>query len=191
MNIAVVDSRGIYMRPDTSLENENRDIYPHDEFSGYDYVPVVFARICKTGKCVQQEFADRYFDAMNFGILLFPTGLPKGGSIENTVDHTTLLPQPMYNKIVFRNENDNRLVIRKNGRAIFRCTTLNKDYCARMGEAICTLTRLTSVRIGDLVCVPLTPGRRKLWRRGEDCGNIPQIKAAFCENFLFDFNIYC
>lgn len=187
MNIAVVSGREIFLRPDTSLENENRDIYPPDEISSLDAQPIVFARVSKAGKCVLPQFASRYIDSLGFGLLLFP-GDYKNTPMENIFDHTTLLPHPLYNKIVFGTERDNRFVLRKNGRKVFETAVCECDYIASLEEAVCSLTAHTSIRIGDYVCVPV--GERKaLWTRPKAGGKIPRITGTFCDKFLFDFKI--
>ena len=71
MNIVVQTYDGrVQCRPDTSWEREDRDLFAPDFISAYDFVPVLFARICKAGKCIGGKFAGRYYDAVNYGILL-------------------------------------------------------------------------------------------------------------------------
>ncbi|MCF0173917.1 MAG: hypothetical protein HUJ95_01115 [Bacteroidales bacterium] len=195
MNIIISRSEDqTWFRPDTTLETENKDIYPHDDISGYDFLPVVFARVSKAGKCVAEEFAMRYYDALNFGLLLFPKGLSDSQNgdiapIENRVDHTTLLPHPMYNKIVFDSENDNKFIMKRDGKTLFKCTTKGKNLCKEIESAISRITRLSSIRTGDFVCVPLAEEKASLWRREKDCTDVPVVQASFCGNFLFEFKI--
>ena len=57
-------------RPDTSWEREDKDLYAPDFVDGYLFSPVLFVRISKAGKCIGRKFAGRYYDAVNYGILL-------------------------------------------------------------------------------------------------------------------------
>ena len=110
MNI-VVRSREKYCicRPDTSWERENKPVYAQEAVQGYDFAPVLFVRICKAGKCIAEKFASRYYDAFNFGILLsgrlrLGEDSGTGASVSDCLDHSSILPFPLFNPIVLENE---------------------------------------------------------------------------------------
>ena len=98
-----------YCRPDTTWEREDKDLYLPDAVTGYLWTPVLFARISKAGKCIGRKFADRYYDAVSYGILLYVKDLlcpaeqnaPEAISLAaaSCTDHTSVLPFPMYNKV--------------------------------------------------------------------------------------------
>ena len=72
MNIIVITADGhVRCRPDTTWEREDKDIYAPEQVSSYSYSPVLFARISKAGKCIGEKFVDRYYDAVNYGMLLY------------------------------------------------------------------------------------------------------------------------
>ncbi len=58
----------IFMKPPTALLLEDKPFY-HPEFSkNIHYEVELVLRVCKNGKSIQPEFANRYFDAVALGI---------------------------------------------------------------------------------------------------------------------------
>ena len=75
MNLVVVRPDGtVYARPDTTLVRGARDFYLPDDFSFVDARPCRWIRILKSAKAVQERFAQRYFDAVGSGWLLYGDG---------------------------------------------------------------------------------------------------------------------
>ena len=62
------DAPIIFMKPETALVKNNDPVY-HPEFTQdlHHEVELVL-RICKEGKYIQPQFADKYFDAIGLGI---------------------------------------------------------------------------------------------------------------------------
>ncbi len=157
MNIVIKrEEGGIYCRPDTTLERENRDFYCPDEMGGLSYSPVIFARISKTGKWISSKFVDRYYDSVGFGILLYDRCL-LDGSIDSIAssscyDHSSLLPQESVKKEDLAN---GRVQMFKNSDSIYRSIT--EEKAERLEKAICEVSAKVSLRIGDIVALELSP----------------------------------
>lgn len=175
-------SGGICCRPDTTWERENRDFYSPDCAGTIHWTPVVFARICKAGKCVESKFVSRYYDGMNFGTLLYIGDLLPDLAASSCADHTSILPFPLYNPVVFSNT-DNSFCLTKDGEKIFGCTT--EGMTGKIEDAICEASVLTSLRIGDVVAVELA-APSVLSSRDEKKN---AVAATFCDNSTFDFSI--
>ena len=73
MNIIVrpYGSEFCHCRPDTTWERENRDFYSPECVNEIWWTPVVFARVCKAGKCVGNKFVGRYYDGLGCGMLMY------------------------------------------------------------------------------------------------------------------------
>ena len=73
MNIIVrpYGSEFCHCRPDTTWERENRDFYSPECVNEIWWTPVVFARVCKAGKCVGNKFVGRYYDGVGCGMLMY------------------------------------------------------------------------------------------------------------------------
>ena len=167
-----------YCRPDTTWERENKDFYSPECVNDIFWAPILFVRISKAGKCIGRKFASRYYDAFNFGILLY--GSDKDIAFSSCMDHTSLLPFPLYNPIVMENE-DNVYEVSRDGDTIFSCNATKE----LIEETVCLASELTSLRIGDLVAVELAPVSILASRPdGETV-----LKGTFCENTLFDKKI--
>lgn len=180
MNIIVKTSgKGrCYCRPDTTWDRESKDIYIPEVTERIYWTPVLFARISKAGKCINGKFASRYYDGINFGVLLY-TG---EGDVAFTscADHTSLLPAPLYNPIVMEN-NENTFIFYRNGEPVF------SSGCSKeaVEDAICTSSETTSLRIGDHVAVELE-APRLLAEKKEGAVN---LRSEFCGNELFDIKL--
>ena len=182
MNIIVKPyaSQLCYCRPDTSWEKESRDFYVPDGVTKILWTPVAFARVSKAGKCVGSKFVSRYYDAVGFGVLLYCDD--DGLAFSSCIDHTSLLPMPLYNPVVFENEENT-----------FHVNTAGKDFGLKTGkkvqealeDALCKSSERVSLRIGDMVAVELA-SMEVLAENGN--GDV-SIKAEYCGNGLFDLKV--
>ena len=189
MNIIVkpYGSSLCYCRPDTTWERENKDFYSPECVNELHWAPIVFARICKAGKCIGGKFAPRYYDAFNFGALLYcHTSESPDIAFTSCADHTSLLPAPLYNPVVMENE-DNIFEVKKNGEKIFTSRDISIEASLKevIEDAICKASRLTSLRIGDLIAVELAP----VSLMAASCDGETSLKATYCENELFDIKL--
>lgn len=170
-----------YCRPDTTWERENRDLYSPDCVDEWQWAPVIFARISKAGKCISRKFAERYYDSVNFGALLYIGG--SATAFSSCADHTSLLPGPLYNPVVLDNA-ENSFEVKKNGTCIHLSQTGHETRNS-IEEAICKASQLTSLRIGDMVAVELAVPAT-LARRAEGA---MEFNGIFCGNSIFENKI--
>jgi 2-keto-4-pentenoate hydratase/2-oxohepta-3-ene-1,7-dioic acid hydratase in catechol pathway len=68
LNNDVPTSPVIFMKPSTSLLNENKDFYYPNFTTDLHYECEIVLRICKNGKAVSEKFANSYYDAITVGI---------------------------------------------------------------------------------------------------------------------------
>ena len=187
MNI-IVKSYGtgaFYCRPDTSWEREDKDLYLPDPVSGYLWTPVLFARISKAGKCIGRKFSGRYYDAVNYGILLYikdmlipgrPCAGPGPGAhfaAASCADHTSVLPFPMYDKVTLE-DGTNIFSVSKDGKEIYSTSEGSYEI---IEDALSQASGLISLRIGDILAVELRNQRHILRQRTfpiQDDKDVPQ-----------------
>lgn len=192
MNITVrTYGDGVFVcRPDTTWERENKDFYSPDTVSDILYSPVVFARISKAGKSVSRKFAHRYYDGMNFGMLLYPGEIYRRKeawslAAASILDHTSYLPSPLYLPEVFRTAG-NIFELEKDGRTVFSTATDDDGTALNAIEtALAEASAYVSLRIGDLVAVELAEASVLSGPDEKKTG----ISAHFCNNELFRFYI--
>lgn len=189
MNIAVKTyNGGCYCRPDTTWEREDKDLFSPDSVSRYLYTPVLFARISKAGKCVGRKFAERYYDSIGYGMLLyagdlFDTG-PMAYAASSCFDHTSVLPFPMYNRVTLQ-DGTNEFILRAAGEEIFRSAA---GSVSMIEDAISLVSGTVSLRIGDFVTIELA-SPALIAEKNERNGEKTEISGEFCGNPLFRFNI--
>lgn len=189
MNIIVkpYGSSLCYCRPDTTWERENKDFYSPECVKELHWAPIVFARICKAGKCIGGKFAPRYYDAFNFGALLYcHTSESPDIAFTSCADHTSLLPAPLYNPVVMENE-ENIFEVKMNGEKIFDSRDISIEASLKevIEDAICKASQLTTLRIGDFIAVELAP----VSLMSASCDGETSLKATYCENELFDIKL--
>ena len=68
LNNAVPTKPLIFMKPPTALLLENKPLFYPDFTKNLHYEVEVVLRICKNGKAIQPEFANRYYDKIALGI---------------------------------------------------------------------------------------------------------------------------
>ena len=188
-----------YCRPDTTWERENRDFYSPECVNELLWAPVIFARISKAGKCIGAKFASRYYDAVGCGMLMYGAidfsesdsrlAGPACAHISSCIDHTSILPMPMYAPEVLENEKALMVDVTVNGAygpVVQHNETRIPDSSREMlEEAICKASQLTSLRIGDYVAVEMA----SLARLADKSAGEVAVQGTFCENGIFGFKL--
>ena len=182
-------------RPDTTWERENKDFYSPECVNEVLGAPVVFVRVCKAGKCVGRKFAERYYDGVGCGILMY---CKVGEDLCSCVDRTSILPMPLFNPIIL--DDPKEFVVTRSSdsssteghssvisteRHSSVISTERSEWRNLLCEALCSASLLTSLRIGDYVAVELAP----LARLAEKSEREVSVKGTFCENEIFGFKI--
>lgn len=186
MNIIVKTHGGnVVARPSTTWDKANDEIFFPDFVSKVSWAPVLFARICKAGRAVPWNFARRYYDAIGYGVLLYAEniidGSPEGYASAICLDHTSLLPEPLYNPITLGSP-DNAFILKKNGRKIYGTSD---GTCAMVESAIEQTSKSCFLRTGDLVAIELQD-RKALC---SEPGSHTRLTATYCGNFLLEYEI--
>lgn len=109
MNIVVRTFSGkIIVRPDTTWVRKDEDFYVPDFIDSLSAAPVLCARISRPGKCISQRFAERYYDTVGEGLLLYPENLidssPESFACASCIGHTTYIKMPEKDKNGFDSE---------------------------------------------------------------------------------------
>lgn len=185
MNIVVKTAGGhVIVRPDTTWEKDNADFYPPEFVEGLSFTPVLFARVLKPGRSIGLRFASRYYDAINFGVLLYPDNLMDGSSegfaTASCLDHTSFLPFPMYNPATLGAEG-NSFILQIDGRNVFE---YGKGTRLVIEEMIADATRLVYIRTGDLLAIELE-SRKPVSKAPAKV----HVTGSWCGNPILDFNI--
>ncbi|MGM9764559.1 MAG: hypothetical protein ACI3ZQ_11115 [Candidatus Cryptobacteroides sp.] len=209
MNIIVRshNSELCYCRPDTTWERENKDYFVPDFVDELYFCPIIFAKVAKAGKCVGAKFSERYYDSVNFGLLMYAGNPETDLATTSCLDHSSILPFPMYNRIVFDREG-NDLTIMRDSEVLFTLPgAAPSDEGAKgamislIEDSICKVSTRVSLRIGDFVAAELAAPQLLATRSvadTTDAADAPKpsatssrtkIEATFCDNELFGFNI--
>lgn len=188
MNIVTLTYGGrTVVRPDTTWEKDNEDLFVPEFVDCLTFTPVVFARISKPGRSIGRSFVHRYFEKVGCGILLYPEDFISGGAPEGfaqacCLDHTSFLPGELAGKDAVWGGD---FVASADGREFFRSPL---PPLSVIEDGISEVSRFCYLRIGDLVAVEIA-GRMELCRR--DSGSLCHIVAGNAGNApVLDFNIH-
>lgn len=172
-------------RPDTTWKQGDDAVYFPDFIGSASACPVLFARISKAGRSIDSKFAGRYYDAIGYGMLLYPDDLmadgPEGFACACCMDHTSFLSYPLLDKATLDNP-EHGLRIERDGEEIFRSPAGKAEYIA---ESIETASRFCYLRTGDFLVMELSQ-RMPLASRSD---GERQICGYFGDNMVFDFKV--
>lgn len=183
MNIVVRSSSGaVYCRVDTTILKQGRDFYVPEGLPGYRYAPVMFTRISRPGRYIGQKFADRYYDSVGFGMLLYAAEPNAEGvyviASSSCADNTSILPFPLFTKFTL-DPDDNKFVIKGDMKPFYEIATGERKLREEMEAALSQVSRIVSVRTGDLLVVEL-----------EGLSELPEVggfQGCYCDNEVFNF----
>ena len=174
MNIVVRTYSGRYIvRPDTTWERDNEDLYLPDQVKSLSFTPVLFARVSKPGRSVSEKFAERYYDGIGFGVLLYPEnfidGSEEGFACASCLDHSSFLPFPVSDKETLGAEDV--FSLSADGVKLFEGDGCDRQTICR---AIAEATRFIYIRTGDVIAIELA-SRTELQTQGKNaleiCGS--------------------
>ena len=168
-----------YCRPDTTCEKESRDIYIPEGVNKVLWAPVVFAKVCKAGKCVSPKFVTRYYDTIGFGALTYSDD--ENIAFSSCMDHSSLLPSQTFGSEVFESEEE--ILISTSADSVNIKIDMNMKTA--LEETICKASERISLRIGDIIAVELSE-LRDLAERSE---SEIKFKAEYKGHCLFDLKV--
>lgn len=184
MNIVVNTYTGkCIVRPDTTWEKDNEDFYPPEFVERISCTPVLFARVSKPGRSVGERFASRYYDAIGYGVLLYPEnmldGSEEGYACASCVDHTSFISFPGSEPSCLEGE---AFTLSRGGEEIFSTTGCTR---AMIEKAIAEVTKYVYIRTGDVIAIELSPRMPLLERKD---GTV-SVKGCFMGTNTIDFNV--
>lgn len=189
MNFFIMTYGGkVITRPDSTRNKDNGDYFIPIDVDCVGYAPIMFARMIKTGKMIGRKFVERYYDAIGFGILLYPALTIKNGQPHyckatcSCFDKTSLMPLPMYNPITLEKE-DNLFTVNEGEELLFNCDMKGKKGI--IADAIVSCSQHSTIHKGDLVLAELSD---VMTLRSREEGDL-NVKAAFCDNEIIDIDL--
>ena len=184
--IIIVSTREgkIITRPETSWERNGTDFYPQEFIEAVACVPVVYARISKSGRSVVGKFAKRYYDCFGYGLLLYPENLldgsPESIACASCIDHSSYLAGPLFDREEASGPGK-RFILKKDGGTVFE---FGEAVEGMIEEALAEATARIHVRTGDLLAIELSA---PLHLCSRPCNT--RIEGGIADELPYDFNI--
>ena len=154
LNNAVPTEPLIFMKPPTALLLEGKPFFYPEFTQNLHYELEIVLRICKNGKHIQAEFADRYYDKIALGIDFTARDLQdklkaKGQpwEIAKGFDHSAVLSdfEPLSNF----DKKDIKFQLLKNGETVQDGTS--QDLIFDFETLICYISKFYTLQQGDYI----------------------------------------
>ena len=174
MNIVTVpyNSDFYYIRPDISLNRDGNDYFCPDNITEIAVAPFIYIRMDKAGKAISAKFAHRYCSQIGYGLNLTAQSLineeyPMSFCTANSLDNSTYISQ-LYQPEEFPAQNiiqaiETSELFNKNTDATIRAKEILGNGIENIKDQFYThierITKLSSVRTGDLIILELTPSQ--------------------------------
>jgi len=144
-----------FMKPETAVLKNNKDFYYPSFSKEIHYETEIVFQICKVGKNIEREFANRYYDKIGIGIDFTARdlqreskekGLPweHAKAFDDSAPISKLLP-----KEDFTNINNINFSMNLNGKTVQKGNT--KDMINDIDSLIAFVSKYITLKIGDLI----------------------------------------
>ncbi len=186
MNIVTRTAGGaVIFRPDTTLKRSSDDFYVPDFVDALTWTPVCFIQMSRAGKCIAGKFAERYYELVNFGMLLYPEnfidGSEEGFARACCLDHTSFLPSPLRPKAELEG-NGLFFTASKDGIPLGEAAFGGAESAQSLLESV---SKYCYLRVGDIVAAELQERKPLCTREEARC----RISASCNGSEILDFNI--
>ena len=155
LNNSVPEEPVFFLKPETALLTKNRPLYYPEFTKNLHYEAEIVIRICKVGKHISKEFANRYYDKIGIGVdftardlqqQLKEKGLPWEKA--KAFDHAAPVSE-FVDVSNFSNIQDVNFSLLKNGIQVQTGNTSNMIF--KVDEIIAYLSKYITLKIGDLI----------------------------------------
>lgn len=144
MNIVLFNnnSKFYYFRPDISLNRDCNDYFCPEGINELAAIPFIYIKMERAAKAVSAKFASRYYKNAGYGLILNAKGLETpeepaswntARSLDNTLYITPAIPLER-----------------------FECSGCPTEMTELFNRKIEEITKFSSLRTGDLVCMEMT-----------------------------------
>jgi len=186
MNIIIRTYEGKFIvRPDTTWERDNEDLYLPEFINSVSFTPVFFAKISKPGRSIGESFASRYHEGINYGMLIYPDdlmdGSEQGFAQASCLDHTSFLPFPVCDETILGQQGE-AFKLFKDNELLF---TSDSGHLGMIEKAIAEASRRVYFRSGDLIAIELAPIINLCRREDKEI----KISASFRNIQTIDFKL--
>ena len=172
MNIITVpyNSDFYYIRPDISLNRDGNDYFCPDSITEIAVAPFIYIRMDKAGKAISAKFAHRYCSQIGYGLNLtaqslikkeYPMSFCTANSLDNSTYITQLYQLEEFPAQIIIQALETYELFNKNTEALTKAKVIlesgNENIQELFYKHIEKITKLSSVRTGDLIILELCP----------------------------------
>lgn len=157
----------VFLMPDTALLRNNDPFFIPDFTNEVHYEVELVVKINRLGKNISEKFAHRYYDEIGIGIdftardlqsKLKKAGLPWANA--KAFDHAAPLGNMFINKADLPTVDNIDFSLTKNGEIVQQGNS--KDMIFSIDKLIAELSKIYTLKIGDLIYTGTPPGVGKI-----------------------------
>lgn len=157
----------VFLMPDTALLRNNDPFFIPDFTNEVHYEVELVVKINRLGKNISEKFAHRYYDEIGIGIdftardlqsKLKKAGLPWANA--KAFDHAAPLGNKFINKTDLPSVDNIDFSLTKNGETVQQGNS--KDMIFSIDRLIAELSKIYTLKIGDLIYTGTPPGVGKV-----------------------------
>lgn len=157
----------VFLMPDTALLRNNDPFFIPDFTNEVHYEVELVVKINRLGKNISEKFAHRYYDEIGIGIdftardlqsKLKKAGLPWANA--KAFDHSAPLGNKFINKVDLPSVDNIDFSLTKNGEIVQQGNS--KDMIFSIDRLIAELSKIYTLKIGDLIYTGTPPGVGKI-----------------------------
>lgn len=177
----------VFLMPDTALLRNNDPFFIPDFTNEVHYEVELVVKINRLGKNISEKFAHRYYDEIGIGIdftardlqsKLKKAGLPWANA--KAFDHSAPLGNKFINKTDLPAIDNIDFSLTKNGKVVQQGNS--KDMIFSIDHLIAELSKIYTLKIGDLIFTGTPPGVGKV-----EIGD--KLEAKIGEETLLKFEV--
>lgn len=176
----------VFLKPDSSIVKNNKPFFIPDFSTDINYEAELVLSICKVGKSISPEFANRYFDKITVGIDFTARDLQKKQSlngmpweISKGFDGSAQLGRFMKVSDL-PSHSDISFSLKRNDKIVQEGNSTNMIF--NFAEIISYISRFFTLKTGDLIFTGTPAGVGKVEKND-------RLKAYLESNKVLDFNI--
>jgi 2-keto-4-pentenoate hydratase/2-oxohepta-3-ene-1,7-dioic acid hydratase in catechol pathway len=148
------------LKSDSSLMVNRKPFFIPDWSEDIRYVPCVVVRVCKLGKHIAAKFASRYYDAIAPAMNLYAEDYRKQGDAVRTWAFDNSLPVGVF---------------------VSLDAWMPNDLIIGVDEAISDISRVMTLRQGDLIFIDRTTSARQVVREEVIREEIDGNEVLYCK----------
>lgn len=177
-------TRDFFIKPDSSLITDSKDFFVPGFFKGISITTAIVVKISRSAKCISKQYAERYYNELSVGLILYPEDLLKPDVVHFsickvlTADNTSYVAENFFPKEEITRFGQLAFIVDSDVKFSY---SAKEDFLNLIDESIEEASGYSSLKCGDLLFLEISE------RSSVSTGN--NIKLSYSDKICLDFCI--